>query len=91
MWLARAKEDNLLVLFKLKPTYDKENDTWVQPKNEMGQIVDTMAITVDPNVYPNVTFENSPIEVFILTNDEKQEEFNKGVRFATDIAKRMMM
>ena len=54
LWIARMKRGHLY-LFRTKPTYDERFDMWSD-----SNVLDDM-LQVDS--FPEVTFENSPMEV----------------------------
>ena len=61
MWIARD-ENGSLKLFDKKPlqflpSYDRSGYVWTVPRGYVNHI------TLDKRLYPEVTFENSPMEV----------------------------
>ena len=61
MWIAKHEKQPYLVLFKEKPVkiFDKYTNGWWWESINMCNAY----ITLDGSEFPEVTFENSPIEV----------------------------
>lgn len=70
MWLARDKYTNHLRLFKNKPLVNPDKN-WEDLSSK---------ITVDPTLYPQITFENSPVEMKLIPK-EAYEDMKKIIRF----------
>lgn len=72
MWLARDK-DNKLILSTNKPLLFKKEWT-------TSSLVSSKALYnfmhLDSNIFPEVTFENSPVEAVILTKTHLEELLN---------------
>lgn len=61
-WAARYKNGNTLFLWDDKPIWDDEDEVWYSSGNYFD---------IDKNLFPEVTFENSPQEVELkLCNNE---------------------
>ena len=63
MWIARTEDDDLQ-LFPEEPFYRKEDRIWYMWKvwTPSSHILSEGSL-IDPSLFPEVTFENSPIEV----------------------------
>ena len=64
MWIARDG-DGMLNLFNKKPIkvlpfYDRSRYAWTVPRGYSNSII------LDKKLYPEVTFENSPMEVELV-------------------------
>ena len=63
MWIAR-NEDGRLNLFDVKPQkeacFQGKDYIWIVPRGYMNQIM------LNEKLYPEVTFENSPMEVELV-------------------------
>lgn len=71
MWIAKHERQSYLVLFKEKPVkrFDNFTRAWWWESNDMYNTY----IILDSSEFPEVTFENSPMEVeLVLKNNEKQ-------------------
>jgi hypothetical protein len=56
MWIGRTLKGNLW-LFETKPT-----------KGDVSFVYEGQSMKINPDLYPEVTFENSPIEVELVIN-----------------------
>lgn len=63
MWICRTKEHGLY-LAMIIPNYYADMDYWCYKKEyEDGTHMLNAGLQLDSNLFPEVTFENSPIEV----------------------------
>ena len=65
MWIAKhERQQSYLVLFKEKPVkrFDKFTGSWWWGYEDIGKTY----IILDSSEYPEVTFENSPLEVELV-------------------------
>lgn len=63
MWIARTKENGLYISPVL-PSYYEDIDFWCYSKEyEDGTHALNTGLPLDSKLYPEVTFENSPMEV----------------------------
>lgn len=64
MWIAKHERQPYLVLFKEKPVklFDKSTRSWWWESENMCET----HIILDCSEYPEVTFENSPMEVELV-------------------------
>lgn len=64
MWIARDKDDNSLCLYVSCPRLSKYGQYWECPFG-------TSYLLIDKNLFPEVTFENSPqqVEIKLIENE----------------------
>lgn len=66
MWIARTKENGLYISLVL-PSYYEDIDFWCYSKEyEDGTLMLNAGLQLDSKLYPEVTFENSPMEVELI-------------------------
>ena len=58
IYIARD-EDGTLAIYDGKPVYDKEFETFSCDDDGNGDVI----TYIDEDLYPDVTFENSPVEL----------------------------
>lgn len=69
IWIARDK-DGTLGLYKLEPILDLDGESWALNSN--AGVMYKEFIEIDKDLFPQVTFENSPQQVEIkFKNNEK--------------------
>ena len=70
LYIARDK-DNSLSLCTHKPIYDEFLDSWEEPKEYYDDDY-SFHIYIPENLFPEVTFENSPmiVELKLVQNDK---------------------
>ena len=68
MWIARDKDGKLNLFTFLKPVRMDEDGCWVKADCP-GELADS--IRLDDNLFPQLTWDDEPIEVEFVRNDEK--------------------
>ena len=57
LWIARDL-DGSLALYEIEPKYEEKYDTWLTPCG--------LPFYISEHLFPEVTFENSPMEVELV-------------------------
>lgn len=65
-WVARNK-DNSLYIFKAEPWYNSPRGYWDDRLTSIG------CFSLSPELFPQITFDNSPMEVTITIKPKKKQ------------------
>lgn len=63
MWLARSKNGSLYA-YTIKPDYESDGFFCIYPKEKISDAeLNLMFMKLNPTEFPEITFENSPVEI----------------------------